>query len=437
MIPPAWSIGREPTYADGASPAVERILEAGEVESACWRPTSADGSGRGASTRSAAGCERHLDTGRRPRGSRTAAAAARAAPDCDRRGRALGRGRDRAAPASAGASASRSVVESRPRPRRPRRRLRLSHRAEAARQVAADRPARSTALLQQPRQPAVLEHPAAGLALRAVVGLVLGEVDGLDRRPAARARLALAAVDLERHRQLVGDLSRRPPPRSGRSPSPSTRERGVQALDLLVVEVRALAKRRQLSPPRGSRRPSERPMPAIARWSRSSGCRWRGWSIAAASASQRRRRPGLGPERRDHLVGRRPRPARSSFAQARCLVPNSRRRSSRPSASRIRTRERRSLSEARLSNTCSRPADIRWTRSSSDSSPPANVDHGHLADPPDAVDRHPLERRERRVERLHRDHPGRQRRLDLGARERGGEPAGGDLDFGQLGHRPQ
>ena len=51
-----------------------------------------------------------------------------------------------------------------------------------------------------------LSTPAAGLLLRAVVGLMLGEEHGLDRGPAARARLAFAAVHLERHRQFVGDL---------------------------------------------------------------------------------------------------------------------------------------------------------------------------------------------------------------------------------------
>ena len=37
-------------------------------------------------------------------------------------------------------------------------------------------------------------------------------------------------------------------------------------------------------------------------WWRSSGCRWRGWSISAANVLERRRGPGLRPERRDHLV---------------------------------------------------------------------------------------------------------------------------------------
>jgi ribose 5-phosphate isomerase B len=46
-------------------------------------------------------------------------------------------------------------------------------------------------------------------------------------------------------------------------------------------------------------------------------------------------------------------------------VPNSRSRSSRPSAIRTSSRERLSRSDARSSNTWSRPADIRWTSSAS------------------------------------------------------------------------
>ena len=54
-----------------------------------------------------------------------------------------------------------------------------------------------------------------------------------------------------------------------------------------------------------------------------------------AAAPARPRGRASRPSRRP-----RPRPRGISFAQARCLVPNSRRRSSRPSASRISTRER-------------------------------------------------------------------------------------------------
>src|SRR3954447_23214880 len=60
-------------------------------------------------------------------------------------------------------------------------------------------------LLQEPREPAVLEHPPAGLLLRAVAHDVVLVVDGLERRAAARARLALVTMDHERHRHLVGN----------------------------------------------------------------------------------------------------------------------------------------------------------------------------------------------------------------------------------------
>ena len=56
-------------------------------------------------------------------------------------------------------------------------------------------PALGARLLEQPRQPAVLQHAAAGLLLRAVAEHVVLVVHRLDRRAAARARLALVAVD--------------------------------------------------------------------------------------------------------------------------------------------------------------------------------------------------------------------------------------------------
>src|SRR5215211_5229800 len=64
----------------------------------------------------------------------------------------------------------------------------------------------------------------------------------------------------------------------------------------------------------------------------------------------------------------------------------------------------------------------------------ARLDDGHLADP--AHTRDPLagERIERRVEALHRHHPGRHGGLDLGAIEPRRQAARGYLDFGDLGH---
>src|SRR5947209_5192943 len=65
-----------------------------------------------------------------------------------------------------------------------------------------------TELLEQAREPAVLEDPPLRLAGGAVRDHVLLEVDALELGAAARARLALAPVDLERHRELVGNRER-------------------------------------------------------------------------------------------------------------------------------------------------------------------------------------------------------------------------------------
>src|SRR5687768_9523709 len=57
---------------------------------------------------------------------------------------------------------------------------------------------------QESRQPPVLEHAPTGLLDRAVAGHVVLEEHRLECRAAARARLALARVHLQRHRRLVG-----------------------------------------------------------------------------------------------------------------------------------------------------------------------------------------------------------------------------------------
>src|SRR5262245_51801975 len=61
-------------------------------------------------------------------------------------------------------------------------------------------------LLQEAGEAAVFEDAAAGLLCGAVVGLVLGEEDRLDRGAAAGTGFAFALVDLEGHRQLLGKL---------------------------------------------------------------------------------------------------------------------------------------------------------------------------------------------------------------------------------------
>ena len=62
------------------------------------------------------------------------------------------------------------------------------------------------------------------------------------------------------------------------------------------------------------------------------------------------------------------------------------------------------------------------------------LDHRHLPDSPHALDPAPHELAEGHLHGLQRHHPRGQRRLDLGAAQRGVEAAGGDLDLRQLGH---
>ena len=94
-------------------------------------------------------------------------------------------------------------------------------------------------LLEQFGQPPVLEDAAAGLLVRAVVHLVLGEEDRLDPGAAARAGLALAPVDPQRLRRLVGQLGPRSSPRSGRSRRRGRAARSRRRDDLLVARARS------------------------------------------------------------------------------------------------------------------------------------------------------------------------------------------------------
>ena len=184
------------------------------------------------------------------------------------------------------------------------------------------------ALLQQPRQPPVLEQLALGLAGRAVAHHVVLVEHRLELVAAARARLAVVAVDGERHRQLVGDRQRERWPRSGRSRRPARAPWSRAA---------ARPRPRSRSEPRlngesiaACRISSthERPIPAITCWSRSSAYSGRGWSSSSPNGGGSGH--ASGPSAAIVSSARAPR-LRSSLTQARCRVPNSRRRSSRPS----------------------------------------------------------------------------------------------------------
>src|ERR671915_2312037 len=75
-----------------------------------------------------------------------------------------------------------------------------------------------TDFFQQLRQPPVLQHPPVRLLLGAVAHDVVLEVDRLDRRAAARARLAGAAGNLERAPPPCRGCVAQPPPLRGRTP---------------------------------------------------------------------------------------------------------------------------------------------------------------------------------------------------------------------------
>src|SRR6185437_3326093 len=106
-------------------------------------------------------------------------------------------------------------------------------------------------LLEQAGQGSIGKKPAAGLAARAVVRLVLGVPDALHRTCANGTRQPEAAVN--RHvvaegRYLLGELSARERPQTLR-PEPKLLARGrVQALDLRIIEPARQHDRRQ---PRG------------------------------------------------------------------------------------------------------------------------------------------------------------------------------------------
>ena len=170
-------------------------------------------------------------------------------------------------------------------------------------------------------------------------------------------------------------------------------------------------------------------MPAMSPWWRSSGCRWRGWSIAPRTP--RRRAPA-------RLPGR-------AVATASSSSTASGRQQLRPGAL-----LRPELAQAQLAAVLEpdqHPRGAVFERGALvvAAQPPgrhqvdqqgevAELDHRHLADPPHRGQLAAGQRVERRVEGLHHVHPGRQRRFHRRAGQRRVEAAHGDLDLGELGH---
>ena len=114
----------------------------------------------------------------------------------------------------------------------------------------------------------------------------------------------------------------------------------------------------------------------MSRWSRSRGCSWRGWAIAAANSLERRRGPGFGSEAGDHLlILRRPRsPAAASPRLAAWSRTRAAAARARPQAP-IKTREARSFSEARLLEDPQPPRRHQVDQQAEI----AELDHRHLA----------------------------------------------------------
>ena len=213
--------------------------------------------------------------------------------------------------------------------------------------------------------PAVLQHPAARLAGRAVEDGVLLVVDLAQRVAAARARLAEAAVDevdvlvalagdpqLERARQVLLDRRR-------------------EALDLVVVEIAGERERRQLRAMEdlvGVRAPDPGERPLVAQQ------RVQPAVVAGEDLAQLLRRRARAPPARGGRA--RPRSARATRARPR------RASSGRPRSGRARRRPRSGAGTPASSGPSApgarcriRPALIRWMRSCSASSAVGKSSH--------------------------------------------------------------
>ena len=171
-------------------------------------------------------------------------------------------------------------------------------------------------------------------------------------------------------------------------------------------------------------------MPAITRWSRRTA--WSGRAPSGASSSRRSGGSGQasGPSFATASSSSTADVARS-LTHAACRVPNSRRRSSRPSA---QPHEQAGAAVARLGVDVIELQPPGGHQVHQQRQVAAHVDDEVLAAPPHARDRPAHEGVERRVERLQRVDARRERRLDLRAAERGAQPARHNLDFWQFRH---
>ena len=246
------------------------------------------------------------------------------------------------------------------------------------------------------------------------------------------------AVDAQRHRQLVGDRQadrllvvreRRVEASRGsrRAAARARRRRG-----------RRRACRATAAPATGSHRPTS----ARCRRSRA------GRAAARAAGAARRAAPRARPRHRARATPRaraprarrrrRARSAGSSFTHAACLEPNSRSRSSRPSAKPMQQPRGAIARPGALVVELQAPGRHQVDEQQRlDIAPPATSTISCLPRRRTAVDRAARERRRAADRRLRSALiPGASADSISRAAQRGVQQARGDLDLGQLGHRP-
>src|SRR5436305_3996811 len=100
-------------------------------------------------------------------------------------------------------------------------------------------------LLQQPREPPVLQHPALGLAGGAVAHHVVLVEHGLEPVSAPRAGLAVATVDGERHWELVGERELQLACIGVDRTAEHPQDRGPQSVRFVLLEIRSALERGQ------------------------------------------------------------------------------------------------------------------------------------------------------------------------------------------------
>ena len=147
-------------------------------------------------------------------------------------------------------------------------------------------------------------------------------------------------------------------------------------------------------------------MPAMSRWWRSSGCRWRGWSIAAANSSSGGGGQASGPERGDHLVLG-DRVGRQQLRPGALLGPEL----AQPQLAAVLEPDQHPRGAVFGRGPFVEDAQSAGRHQVDQQRQVAELDHRHLADPPHPADLAPDQRFQRRVEGLHHVHPRRQGRF--------------------------